>query len=159
MLHPRGVRSVELPRDGVAIMSLNELVANVVPSPLETRSIVIGGRRTSIRLDPYHWKSLMEICANERISASSLLGIIMKRLEDMRRNDSRDTLALVDDDDGADGDEGRRDGTEKKSGAVTLTSTVRVFLLAYYSNRAKLKTETYGNMESERAANERSKET
>lgn len=39
---------------------------------LVTKNIKIGGRRTSLRLEPEFWTTIAEICAREKISRNDL---------------------------------------------------------------------------------------
>ncbi len=39
-----------------------------MPSTLDSRNITIDGQRTSIRLEPYMWDALEEICAIEGLT-------------------------------------------------------------------------------------------
>ena len=69
-------------------------------STLVSRNVTVGGHRTSIRLEPFMWSSLFEICRRERMSQHQLCTLI----------------------------------AERKDEATSLTSAIRVFLVAY--NRA-----------------------
>ncbi|MBV9863003.1 MAG: ribbon-helix-helix domain-containing protein [Alphaproteobacteria bacterium] len=53
--------------------------AQPVPSSLVVRNIVVGGRRTSVRLEPLMWDALREIAAQERKTLHELVTEIARR--------------------------------------------------------------------------------
>lgn len=53
------------------------------------RNVVVGGRRTSIRMEPLQWESLAEICRREGRATNDVVGLI-----DQKRGDSALTAAL-----------------------------------------------------------------
>lgn len=76
-------------------------------APRKIRTVVIGGARTSIGLEPMMWEGLKDVARRENIYMTELLERI-----DMHRRTS-----------GATGDDGQ---------AAPLTPAIRVFLLAYF---------------------------
>ncbi|MGO1119309.1 ribbon-helix-helix domain-containing protein [Rhodovibrionaceae bacterium A322] len=48
-------------------------------SPLVARNVVVGGRRTSLRLEPSMWEALQEISLREALSVSQLCTRIDER--------------------------------------------------------------------------------
>src|SRR5690242_10716459 len=75
--------------------------ANPEPaSTLVSRNVTVAGHRTSVRLEPFMWSALFEICRRERINQHQLCTMI----------------------------------AERKEAGTSLTSAIRVFLVAY--NRA-----------------------
>lgn len=76
--------------------------------PLESRNIVVGTHRTSMRLEPSMWEALEDITTRETLSINELCTMIKERLDAQAR--LRGDVA----------------------GEVTLTSAVRVFIAAYF---------------------------
>lgn len=61
----------------------------VLMSPLVTRNVNVGGRRTSVRLEPDLWEALREIARRERCSLHEICTDI-----DRRRGGTRLTSAM-----------------------------------------------------------------
>lgn len=80
-----------------------------VVSGLQSRNIMVGGHRTSMRLEPSMWDALDDIARREKLSMHELCTRIKERLDQQ--------AAL-------------RDGAEEDK--VTLTSAVRVLIAMYY---------------------------
>ncbi len=59
------------------------------PSTLINRGVIVGGRRTSLRLEPGMWDALTEICRREEMTVHELCGLI-----DERRRASSLTAAI-----------------------------------------------------------------
>ncbi|AWK86305.1 ribbon-helix-helix domain-containing protein [Azospirillum thermophilum] len=78
--------------------------------PLRSQNIMIGGHRTSMRLEPSMWDALEDIARREGISVNKLCTRIKERI----------------------GEQARRRGLTEDQTDVTLTSAVRVFIAAYY---------------------------
>jgi len=53
------------------------------------RNVTVSGRRTSVRMEPIQWESLMDICERERRTIHEVVTIV-----DRRRGDSSLTAAL-----------------------------------------------------------------
>lgn len=71
---------------------------------------MVGGHRTSMRLEPSMWDALEEIGHRENLSVNKLCTAIKERIEE----------------------QARRRGVPPEEADVTLTSAVRVFIAAYY---------------------------
>jgi len=78
--------------------------------PLKSQNIMIGGHRTSMRLEPSMWDALEDIGRREALSVNKLCTSIKERIEE----------------------QARRRGIPTDESDVTLTSAVRVFIAAYY---------------------------
>lgn len=78
--------------------------------PLKSQNIMIGGHRTSMRLERSMWDALEDIGRREGLSVNRLCTSIKERIEE----------------------QARRRGLSPEEGDVTLTSAVRVFIAAYY---------------------------
>ncbi len=78
--------------------------------PLRSQNIMIGGHRTSMRLEPSMWDALEEIGRREGLTVNHLCTQIKERIEE----------------------QARRRGISSKDADVTLTSAVRVFIASYY---------------------------
>ncbi|WP_238474678.1 ribbon-helix-helix domain-containing protein [Azospirillum cavernae] len=78
--------------------------------PLRSQNIMIGGHRTSMRLEPSMWDALEDIGRREGLSVNKLCTSIKERIEE----------------------QARRRGVPPEEADVTLTSAVRVFIAAYY---------------------------
>ncbi|WP_247889812.1 ribbon-helix-helix domain-containing protein [Azospirillum brasilense] len=78
--------------------------------PLASRSIMVGGHRTSMRLEPAMWDALEDIARREGLTVNTLCTQIKDRLEEQLR----------------------RHGPGADNAEVTLTSAVRVFIAAYF---------------------------
>jgi len=50
------------------------------PAALVSRNIVIGGKRTSIRLEPSMWDALEEICVREQCNIHQISTLVSSRL-------------------------------------------------------------------------------
>jgi len=79
-------------------------------APLKSQNIMIGGHRTSMRLEPSMWDALEDIARREGVSVNDLCSRIKVRLDE----------------------QARRRGIGPEDNNVTLTSAVRVFIAAYY---------------------------
>tara|TARA_R110002094_G_scaffold82134_1_gene87200 strand:+ start:299 stop:544 length:246 start_codon:yes stop_codon:yes gene_type:complete len=64
-------------------------VTVVLASPLVTRNVNVGGRRTSVRLEPDLWEALRDIAAREERSMHEICSDI-----DRTRGDTRLTSAM-----------------------------------------------------------------
>lgn len=69
--------------------SRGEAAARGDGSTLVNRNVIVGRRRTSLRLEPAMWESLAEICRREDISLHDLCTLI-----DRRRHASSLTAAI-----------------------------------------------------------------
>ncbi|NUB00929.1 hypothetical protein GBZ48_16755 [Azospirillum melinis] len=78
--------------------------------PLRSQNIMIGGHRTSMRLEPSMWDALEEIGRREGLTVNRLCTQIKERIEE----------------------QARRKGIKPEDADVTLTSAVRVFIASYY---------------------------
>ncbi|WP_372397933.1 ribbon-helix-helix domain-containing protein [Azospirillum sp. HJ39] len=78
--------------------------------PLKSQNIMIGGHRTSMRLEPSMWDALEDIGRRECLTVNRLCTQIKERIEE----------------------QARRRGIMPEETDVTLTSAVRVFIAAYY---------------------------
>lgn len=81
-------------------------------APLKGQNVNVGGRRTSMRLEPSMWDALEEIARREQLSVNDLCS----RIEDRRCEQCR------------------RRGVDPEQSEVTLTSAVRVFIASYFRN-------------------------
>ncbi|HYD65099.1 ribbon-helix-helix domain-containing protein [Azospirillum sp.] len=80
-----------------------------VVSGLQSRNIMVGGHRTSMRLEPSMWDALDDIAKREGLTVHELCTRIKERIEQQAKL--------------------RDDADEDK---VTLTSAVRVLIAMYY---------------------------
>ncbi len=78
--------------------------------PLRSQNIMVGGHRTSMRLEPSMWDALEDIGRREGLSVNKLCTAIKDRIEE----------------------QARRRGVAPEEADVTLTSAVRVFIASYY---------------------------
>ncbi len=78
--------------------------------PLRSQNIMIGGHRTSMRLEPSMWDALEDIGRREGLTVNRLCTQIKERIEE----------------------QARRRGIDPEEADVTLTSAVRVFIASYY---------------------------
>lgn len=78
--------------------------------PLKSQNIMIGGHRTSMRLEPSMWDALEDIGRREGLTVNRLCTQIKERIEE----------------------QARRRGITPDEADVTLTSAVRVFIASYY---------------------------
>ncbi|MBP2300457.1 ribbon-helix-helix domain-containing protein [Azospirillum picis] len=78
--------------------------------PLKSQNIMIGGHRTSMRLEPTMWDALEEIGRREGFTVNRLCTQIKERIEE----------------------QARRRGMMPDETDVTLTSAVRVFIASYF---------------------------
>ncbi len=78
--------------------------------PLRSQNIMIGGHRTSMRLEPSMWDALEDIGRREGLTVNRLCTQIKERIEE----------------------QARRRGINPEEADVTLTSAVRVFIASYY---------------------------
>ncbi|WP_451972313.1 ribbon-helix-helix domain-containing protein [Azospirillum endophyticum] len=78
--------------------------------PLRSQNIMIGGHRTSMRLEPSMWDALEDIGRREGLTVNRLCTQIKERIEE----------------------QARRRGIDPEHTDVTLTSAVRVFIASYY---------------------------
>lgn len=78
--------------------------------PLKSQNIMIGGHRTSMRLEPSMWDALEDIGRREGLTVNKLCSSIKERIEE----------------------QARRRGIPPDEADVTLTSAVRVFIASYY---------------------------
>ncbi|MCP1610184.1 putative DNA-binding ribbon-helix-helix protein [Azospirillum lipoferum] len=78
--------------------------------PLRSQNIMIGGHRTSMRLEPSMWDALEDIGRREGMTVNRLCTQIKERIEE----------------------QARRKGIKPEDADVTLTSAVRVFIASYY---------------------------
>ncbi|WP_247872232.1 ribbon-helix-helix domain-containing protein [Azospirillum sp. TSO35-2] len=78
--------------------------------PLKSQNIMIGGHRTSMRLEPSMWDALEDIGRREGLTVNRLCTQIKERIEE----------------------QARRRGISPEEADVTLTSAVRVFIASYY---------------------------
>ncbi|WP_455172838.1 ribbon-helix-helix domain-containing protein [Azospirillum largimobile] len=78
--------------------------------PLRSQNIMIGGHRTSMRLEPSMWDALEDIGRREGLTVNRLCTQIKERIEE----------------------QARRRGISPEDADVTLTSAVRVFIASYY---------------------------
>jgi predicted DNA-binding ribbon-helix-helix protein len=56
---------------------------------LVCRNVKVSGRRTSLRMEPYIWDSLKEICERERLTLNEICSLI-----DRRRGDANLTASI-----------------------------------------------------------------
>jgi predicted DNA-binding ribbon-helix-helix protein len=68
----------------------------------QPKNVVVGGRRTSLRLEGWCWDALDDIGARERLTRNQLITVIDQRLR------------------------------PEASGDVSLASSIRVFIMWYY---------------------------
>lgn len=80
-----------------------------VVSGLQSRNIMVGGHRTSMRLEPSMWDALDDIARREKLTVHELCTRIKERLDQQAQ---------------------LRDGPDDDK--VTLTSAVRVLIAMYY---------------------------
>ena len=85
-------------------------VPNLGVEPLKSMNIMVGGHRTSMRLEPSMWDALEDIARREGRTVNKLCTEIKERLDE----------------------QARRRGTPADAADVTLTSAVRVFIAAYF---------------------------
>jgi len=78
--------------------------------PLKSQNIMVGGHRTSMRLEPSMWDALEDIARREGMTINKLCTEIKERID--RQAELR--------------------GIPPEKADVTLTSAVRVFIAAYY---------------------------
>lgn len=78
--------------------------------PLKSQNIMVGGHRTSMRLERTMWDALEDIGRREALSINRLCTMIKERIEE----------------------QARRRGLPLDQLDVTLTSAVRVFIAAYF---------------------------
>ena len=78
---------------------------------LKARTLKIGARSVSIRLEPSYWDGLEDICSRERLTAGELITGIKARLDEQQQNDP-------------------------SSRGVALANAVRVFIVGYYRRAA-----------------------
>lgn len=78
--------------------------------PLKSQNIMVGGHRTSMRLERTMWDALEDIGRREGLSINRLCTMIKERIEE----------------------QARRRGLPLDQLDVTLTSAVRVFIAAYF---------------------------
>lgn len=84
--------------------------ASLGVEPLRSQNIMIGGHRTSMRLEPSMWEALDAIAEREAMSVNDICGRVKERLDEQNR--SR--------------------GIDPEHSEVTLTSAVRVFIASYF---------------------------
>ncbi|MBP2312953.1 ribbon-helix-helix domain-containing protein [Azospirillum soli] len=89
--------------------------------PLRSQNVMINGRRTSMRLEPFMWTALAEIARREDLSIHQLCSEIDRRLHDGRPAPAED---------------GGRPG-KRAPDHSSLTSAVRVFIADYFLTAAK----------------------
>ena len=65
------------------------LTSGVARSTLINRNVTVGGRRTSIRLEPVMWQALAEIAEREAVSINDLCDLV-----NARRHESTLTAAI-----------------------------------------------------------------
>ncbi len=58
--------------------SVMDAVRKARVSSLQSRNVTVGGRRTSVRLEPDMWSATMDICRRERINVHDLCSAIQK---------------------------------------------------------------------------------
>lgn len=85
-------------------------IPNLGVEPLKSMNIMVGGHRTSMRLEPSMWDALEDIARREGLTVNKLCTQIKERLDE----------------------QARRKGLPADSVEVTLTSAVRVFIAAYF---------------------------
>ena len=78
--------------------------------PLRSQNIMVGGHRTSMRLEPSMWDALEEISYREGVSVNKLCTRVKERIDE----------------------QARRRGIAPDAVDMSLTSAVRVFIAAYY---------------------------
>lgn len=78
--------------------------------PLRSQNIMIGGHRTSMRLEPSMWDALEAIAVRESMTVNDVCSGIKARLDE----------------------QSRRRGIDPDQSDVTLTSAVRVFIASYF---------------------------
>lgn len=89
---------------------------------LKSRNIVIGSKRTSIRLEQSMWMMLEEIAIQEEMPLNEIFTMLAARINDaVRGADAR-------------APESRR--SARGSDIVTFSSAVRVYICSYYRQRA-----------------------
>jgi len=86
---------------------------SVIDTSAISRNIIVGGRRTSMRLAPFFWDALDDIARREALTIHELCTLIKERLDQQAHF--------------------RGDAVEDK---VTLTSAVRVLITLYYRRAA-----------------------
>lgn len=78
---------------------------------LKARTLRIGERSISIRLEPSYWEGLEDICTREQRTAAEMIADIKTRLDEQHQSDPT-------------------------SRGVTLANAVRVFIVGYYRRAA-----------------------
>lgn len=78
--------------------------------PLKSQNIMVGGHRTSMRLEPSMWDALEDIARREGLTINKLCTWIKERIDQ----------------------QAQLRGIPAEKADVTLTSAVRVFIAAYY---------------------------
>lgn len=78
---------------------------------LKARTLRIGDRSISLRLEPSYWDGLEDICAREKCTAADMITDIKTRLDEQHQSDP-------------------------SSRGVTLANAVRVFIVGYYRRAA-----------------------
>lgn len=78
---------------------------------LKARTLRIGERSISIRLEPSYWEGLEDICTREQRTAADMVTDIKTRLDEQHQSDPT-------------------------SRGVTLANAVRVFIVGYYRRAA-----------------------
>ena len=114
-------------------MGHQELLASFTVSPLKLINFRVGGKRTAIKLEPSVYDALLEICEREFIDSEELINSIRDRLLELKG-----VLYTPYEKFGADNDptEYQDEPVAKRPGAITLTTAIRAFTLAYYRRLA-----------------------
>jgi predicted DNA-binding ribbon-helix-helix protein len=73
-------------------------------SRLKSRNVVVGGRRTSVRLEPAMWDALKDIAGWERRTVNEIVSAV----------------------------------AESRTATASLTSAIRIFVMAYFRARSQM---------------------
>lgn len=84
--------------------------ASLGVEPLKSQNIMVGGHRTSMRLEPSMWDALEDIARREGMTINKLCTSVKERIDQ----------------------QAQMRGIPAEKAEVTLTSAVRVFIAAYY---------------------------
>ena len=115
--------------DGVNEMRCKDIIAGLQHGPQKCANVIVNGRRTTLRIEPYYWDSLRDIGRRESFSVNELCSLIDNNLGKWRKyygiSGAAANLGESFADPGA-------DPGAKRPGAITLTTAIRVFTIAYY---------------------------
>ena len=114
-------------------MGHQELLASFTVKPLKVINFRVYGKRTAIKLEPSVYDALLEICERELIDSEELINNIRDRLLEVKGVMYAPSEKLDDDTVPA---ECQDEPVAKRPGAITLTTAIRAFTLAYYRRLA-----------------------